>query len=194
MKAELDKEYWEGRYRKNDTGWDLGEVSPPLEKYFQQLDVAAKILIPGCGNAHEAAYLHKKDFGSVFLVDIAINPLKAFKKNCPDFPSDHLLHQDFFNLEGEFDVIVEQTFFCAIHPGMREVYAKKMASLLRKGGRLVGLLFNDSLNVDEPPFGGDKDEYITYFSPYFVIEKMEPCYNSIPPRAGRELFINLIKK
>jgi hypothetical protein len=30
----LDTYFWDNRYKKNDIGWDLGEVSPPLKDYF----------------------------------------------------------------------------------------------------------------------------------------------------------------
>jgi methyl halide transferase len=77
---------------------------------------------------------------------------------------------------------------------MRKRYAEKCASLLKKGGKLVGLLFDDKLNNDQPPFGGSKEEYMSYFQPFFDIKYFDKCYNSILPRAGRELFINLIRK
>jgi len=31
------------------------------------------------------------------------------------------------------------------------------------------------------------------FKPFFSVVSMEPCYNSIGPRAGTELFIQLTK-
>ena len=94
----------------------------------------------------------------------------------------------------EKDLIVEQTFFCAINPSLRKAYAKKMHELLNKKGKLVGVLFNDVLNTDKPPFGGNKEEYISYFNPYFNFKTFDVCYNSIKPRANRELFINFEKK
>ena len=69
-----------------------------------------------------------------------------------------------------------------------------MPELLNAGGKLVGLLFNTSFDKEGPPFGGNKEEYLGYFEEIFFIKKMEDCYNSIAPRAGRELFMILIKK
>jgi hypothetical protein len=47
--------------RSNETGWDLGQVSPPLKAYIDQLtDKNLRILIPGCGNSYEAEYLLEK--------------------------------------------------------------------------------------------------------------------------------------
>jgi SAM-dependent methyltransferase len=193
----LNKEFWDNRYVSNDTGWDASYITTPIKDYFDQLDDRDKklcILVPGCGNGHEPEYLFRSGFKQVYVADISEFPLENFKKRVPDFPPEQLLHGDFFQLKGSYDIIVEQTFFCALDPSLRPAYAAKMAELLKPGGRLVGVLFNDTLNTDKPPFGGTKEEYISYFRPYFEIIHFEPCYNSIPPRAGRELFIYLTKK
>ncbi len=187
------QEFWNKRYEENTTGWDLGEVSPPLKAYFDQLtDKNLKIIIPGCGNAYEAEYLHKNGFTNVFLVDIAPLALENFSRRVPGFPKEHLIQADFFTHQDTYDLMVEQTFFCAIHPSLRQKYARHAASILKKGGKLIGLLFDDELNTDHPPYGGCRQEYLQYFTPYFDIKIMETAYNSIAPRAGRELFINLI--
>ena len=194
MSTNLTPDYWQQRYLENQTGWDLGAVSPPLQAYFDQLtDLETRILIPGCGHAYEAAYLHQKGFKNVFVADIAEAPLRNFQKRNPDFPAAHLLLQDFFKLTQAFDLIIEQTFFCALDPALRPAYAKKCAELLKPGGKLVGLLFNTGFDKPGPPFGGSADEYRTYFEPYFHFRTFETATNSVKPRAGRELFIILEK-
>jgi thiopurine S-methyltransferase len=42
-----------------------------------------------------------------------------------------------------------------------------------------------------PRLAGNKEEYLGYIGKEFKIHTFETCYNSIKPRAGRELFINL---
>ena len=186
----LGESYWNERWEQGLTGWDIGFASTPLKNYFDQLEnKELKILIPGCGNAYEAEYLHEKGFGQVHLLDIAPLALKSFHERFPGFPEDHLINEDFFRHEEQYDLIVEQTFFCALDPKLRENYAIKMKSLLKPGGKLVGLLFNDVLNEDHPPFGGNSDEYRALFSDHFEIQCLEKCYNSIEPRAEREVFI-----
>ncbi len=195
MNKQLDASYWNNRYRNTETGWDTGAITTPLKEYFDQLtDKNTRILIPGAGNAYEAEYLHVLGFTNIFVCDVAKLPLQNLLKRCPTFPPGHLLHSDFFKLQGPFDLIIEQTFFCALQPQLRPQYFIKMKELLSEGGRLVGLLFNDKLNIDKPPFGGRMDEYPAYFEDLFEIKKYEMCYNSIKPRAGREIFINLEKK
>jgi len=191
----FDKEFWNNKYKTNKTGWDLGEVSPPLKTYFDQLEnKELKILIPGGGNSYEAEYLFNNGFKNVFVVDVSKAPLKNLQERVPNFPSSQLINANFFDLDDTVDLVIEQTFFCAINPELRSKYAEKMNSILNENGKLVGLLFEAKLNEDHPPFGGNKEEYLTYFSPYFNIIKMEDCYNSYPNRQGMELFIELKKK
>ena len=33
----MEKEFWENLWEVNDTGWDLGTVSPPIKAYIDQL-------------------------------------------------------------------------------------------------------------------------------------------------------------
>ncbi|MES2679732.1 MAG: methyltransferase domain-containing protein [Bacteroidota bacterium] len=195
MDHNLSAEYWNKRYLNNEFGWDLGRISTPLEVYFDQLqNKGAVILIPGAGNAYEAEYLFNRGFKHVYICDIAPEPLQNFKRRCPSFDPAHLLLEDFFKLKDlSFDLIVEQTFFCALNPVLRAAYFEKVAELLKPGGKLVGVLFDDTLNSDQPPFGGNKQEYLSYIKSPLQIKTLEACYNSIKPRQGRELFINLVK-
>jgi thiopurine S-methyltransferase len=189
--------FWQQRYEQDSIGWDMGQVSPPLKAYIDQLPESAKsqaILVPGAGNAYEVGYLHEQGFTNVTLVDFAPAPIDAFAERYPDFPAEHLICADFFELSPEkyqFDWVLEQTFFCAINPARRDEYVAQMAVLLKPNGKLVGLLFDKDFGRDEPPFSGTKAEYQQRFAPYFDIEIMEPSYNSHPARQGSELFIKM---
>ena len=190
----LDAEYWNNRYISHDFKWDLGEVSDPLKNYFDQLtDTNLHILIPGAGNAHEAEYLFNKGFTNINVLDFAKEPIELFKKRNPLFKSNQLICENFFNHVGQYDLIIEQTFFCAINPELRRNYAKQMHQLLKPNGKLVGVLFKDELNKNHPPFGGNQTEYLPYFENLFKIKVFEPSHNSVKPRANRELFINFEK-
>lgn len=194
MQVHLSEEFWDQKYQQNKIGWDLGEVSQPLKAYFDQLENNAQtILIPGGGNSYEAEYLHNKGFKNVFVVDLSKEALKNIEQRVPTFPKNHLIHKNFFDLQMSFDLMIEQTFFCAIAPKLRQQYAAKTSQLLKEDGKLVGLLFDAPLNTEHPPFGGSKTEYLNYFSPYFKIELIDNCYNSVENRLGRELFCKFLK-
>lgn len=187
----MDKKFWDQRWKDQQTGWDIGYVSTPIKAYFdRENNTELKILIPGCGNSYEAEYLYNKGFKNVYVIDISEHAIDSFQSRCPDFPNDHCICSDFFELEDQFDLVVEQTFFCAIHPDMRDRYVEKMRSIIKPGGKLVGLMFDFPLESG-PPFGGSKDEYIERFSKHFEHISIERAENSIEPRQGREFWVEI---
>lgn len=191
---ELNPDYWTQRYQENQTGWDLGQVSPPLQAYFDQLENKnLRILIPGCGRGYEGIYLLEKGFQNVFLADYSEAALGEIKRICPHYPQNQLHCVNFFDLQGHYDLIIEQTMFCAIDPSLRLAYVQKAADLLIENGKIVGVLFNRDFEGG-PPFGGSKEEYWTLFEKYFEIITMEECHNSIQPRLGHEVFFIAKKK
>lgn len=184
-----DERYWDERYLQGHMGWDIGDVSPPLRVYFDQLaDKQIAILIPGCGNSYEAEYLLKKGFTDITLLDISPVLIGRLRERLPATPALNLLQADFFDHRGQYDLIVEQTFFCALDPARRPAYVDQMHDLLKPGGHLAGLLFDRDFSGG-PPFAGHKPEYQNLFEKRFQLKTLAPCYNSIKPRAGTELFL-----
>lgn len=195
MKKVLNKEFWDERYQNNDIGWDVGEITTPLKEYFDQLeDKTLSVLIPGAGNSYEAEYLHNLGFTNVVVIDIAPTAILKFKERVVGFPERNIINTNFFEFSGQFDLIIEQTFFCAIDKQLRSTYAEQAHKLLNPKGKIVGLMFSTPLNEDHPPFGGSVNEYKTYFNPLFDVQVMEMAHNSIEPRAGREVFVKMVKK
>lgn len=193
---QLDQSFWDERFETNDTPWDIGQVSTPVKEFIDRLENKDQaILIPGCGNSHEAAYLLQQGFTNITVVDISSVLTLSLQKKFAAYSGKqiHIVNSNFFAINGTFDLILEQTFFCALDPSLRVQYANKMSQLLNKGGHLAGLLFNRVFPTPGPPFGGDMDEYRQLFKPLFRIIKLEACYNSIKPRAGTECFFILEK-
>lgn len=190
----LDQEYWENQYKTKATGWDLGKVSPPLKEHFEVIENKdSRILIPGCGNSYEAEYLLSLGFTDITVIDIAPTLIESLQGKFENNPSIKIILGDFFEHQGEYDLIIEQTFFCALPPKMRENYVSKIHQLLSFKGKLVGLLFNKTFESG-PPFGGSQTEYEQLFEAKFEILRMDLCLNSIIPRANSELFIEFQKK
>lgn len=195
VSMELNANFWDNRYKENTTGWDLGQVSPPLKAYIDQLDDKnSSILIPGCGNCYEAEYLIQKGFSSITLIDLSPTLMEQLRERFRNNVGVKIITGDFFNHSGKYDLIFEQTFFCAINPALRKQYVSKMAELLNQSGRLVGLLFSREFENDGPPFGGSEKEYRILFESHFNDITFEHCYNSFPARMDTELFVNLRKK
>ncbi|WP_396179408.1 methyltransferase domain-containing protein [Flavobacterium sp.] len=189
----LDQTYWDNQYQANATGWDLGQVSPPIKKYIDTIEnKEAKILIPGCGNTYEAEYLLQKGFTKVTVIDIAPTLVENLKQKFANNKSITVILGDFFEHQGDYDYIIEQTFFCALPPTMRQKYVWKMHQLLSDYGKLIGLLFNREFEVS-PPFGGTLKEYEQLFYKAFTFNSISLAGNSIPSRANSELFFEFQK-
>lgn len=185
----LDADYWSKRYEQEQTGWDIGYGSTPLIEYLQSLeDKTISILIPGCGNAYEAEWLLQHGFTDVTVLDISPVLTAVLKERFHDQPIQ-IITGDFFEHKGQYDLILEQTFFCALDPSLRSRYVEQMHQLLKPGGKLTGVLFNRAF-AGGPPFGGSKEEYEQLFRKHLHLKKMELCTNSIPPRQGAELFFS----
>jgi SAM-dependent methyltransferase len=187
----LDANYWDERYDQHNDPWNIGRISTPLKEYVDQLtDKNISILIPGCGNSYEAEYLLENGFNNITLIDISPVLVRAIEGKLNEYNGKQLriICNDFFNLKEQFDLIIEQTFFCALDPGLRESYVEKMNEVLKPAGKLVGVLFNRSFEGG-PPFGGSKTEYLELFSKHFNVKTMDDCYNSIEPRKGSEVFV-----
>ncbi|MDZ4751567.1 MAG: methyltransferase domain-containing protein [Flavobacteriales bacterium] len=190
----MNRDYWTQRWTTGETRWDIGRISTPLKNYFDTLENKDQhILIPGCGNSYEGEYLWNKGFKNLVLLDISEQPLLNFHERVPEFPQKQLWSKDFFEIKTSFDLVVEQTFFCAINPSLRSKYVQHMSSILNPGGKIAGLLFDFPLTETGPPFGGSKEEYTSLFDSLFSILRMDKATDSIEPRAGNELFIELQK-
>jgi SAM-dependent methyltransferase len=189
----LDQTYWDNQYLANATGWDLGEVSPPIKMYIDTIENKdAKILIPGCGNTYEAEYLLQLGFTNVTVIDIAPTLVENLKQKFANNKNITIVLGDFFEHHSNYDCIIEQTFFCALPPAMRQRYVWKMHQLLSDHGKLIGLLFNREFEVS-PPFGGNLKEYEQLFYKAFAFNSISLAGNSIPSRANTELFFEFQK-
>lgn len=191
----LTSHYWENRYKTNEISWDVGTITTPLKDYIDQIeDKSIKILIPGAGNSYEFEYLINKGFHNVYVLDFAQSPLNNIQKRITNCNENQLIKEDFFDHTNTYDLILEQTFFCALNPSLRKSYVTKMKSLLNSHGKIAGLLFQFPLSAIGPPFGGSKTEYLDLFQNDFNVKTLETAYNSIKPRQGNELFFIFTKK
>ena len=189
-----DTPYWEERYRENNTPWDLGMVSPPLKNYIDRLtDHNLSVLIPGCGNAYEASYLLERGFRKVTLIDLSATLTSSLQSKYKGQPIE-IINANFFDHKGNYDLILEQTFFCAIHPSLRKAYVNTCYDLLNKDGKIAGVLFNKKFAENEPPYIASDNEYRNLFENLFHFNEFLPCTTSAGPRLGCEVSFEFQKK
>lgn len=186
-------EFWDSLYRKQETGWDIARPAPPLVSLLSRLSLPpCDVVVLGCGRGHEVAHLAACGHRATG-VDFATSAVLAARDALE--AADHgaeVLEADVFDLahthRGSFDLAVEHTCFCAIDPCRRQEYVQVIHEILRPGGRLAALFYeNPSAPQGPPPFPASRSEIVDLFSPVFAIESLEVPLDSIERRAGKEL-------
>ncbi len=182
-------EFWEYRYQKEITPWDLGGVPRHLVNFVEGIAQAATILIPGCGSAHEARLFAQRDW-YVTAVDFSPSAVMRAKDTLGNLPGDVVL-ADFLSYDSNsarFDFIYERAFLCSLPPILRSRYVQQCAKLLSKGGRLFGY-FYISEGEGGPPFPITSRELLSLFSPEFKLIADEAAGDeSLPVFHGQERF------
>lgn len=189
---------WQKHYDENDLAWDLGEVAHPFVRLWEDKRLTpGTLIIPGCGQGHEVIYFAEREFqvtgvdyspGAVKLLGDSLNRKKL---------NAQVLHRDFFNLEAAhdqaYDSMLEQTFFCAIHPDQRSIYVETVSRILKPGGMLFGLFYQTG-EEGGPPFNTTEADIRNHFSEVFDIERLEKCSFSSEKRKDKEWLAILRKK
>ena len=199
--AKLDPatpEFWNVRFDANFTPWDQRGVPQSLRDYLAAQPAPRKVLIPGCGAAHEVKYFidcgwtpTAIDFSPAAVAQARILLATALE---PSAVSEHIREGDFFAepfSPGDVEVIYERAFLCALPRRLWADWAMRVAELLPRptehspGGRLIGFFFSD-MSPKGPPLGLQPDELEALLTPAFTrIEKRAPI-DSIPIFAGKE--------
>jgi SAM-dependent methyltransferase len=178
-------DFWDSRYRDNVIPWDAGKVPTALREYAYKLQSGARVLIPGCGSAYEAAYLADKGF-DILAIDFSPAAVEAARKNLAGY-ADIVRLVDFFAFDHgkPYDMIYERAFLCALPPRMWPQYAPRTAQLLRPGGELAGFFFLRETEKG-PPFGTTPDALHALLDPCFELVEDKAVTDSIPVFQGAE--------
>ena len=178
-------DFWESRYRDHVTPWDAGKVPASLREYARSLSAGARVLIPGCGSAYEAAFLSAKGC-DVLAIDFSPAAVEAAQKNLAAFGAIVRL-ADFFDFDfgQRYNVIYERAFLCALPRKMWSGYADRCADLLKPNGIIAGFFFFAD-SPKGPPFGTSQAELDTLLRPRFDCVEDRPVVDSIEVFAGKE--------
>ena len=189
---------WQKHYDENDLAWDLGEVAHPFVRLWEdKLLAPGTLIVPGCGQGHEVIYFAQRGF-QVTGVDFSPGAVKLLTESLTNKNLDaQVLLRNFFELEEAhdqaFDSLLEQTFFCAIHPDQRSAYVETVSRILKPGGLLFGL-FYETGEEGGPPFNTTEADIRNHFSHGFDIERLEKCSFSSEKRKDKEWLAILRKK
>ncbi len=197
-------EYWSERYRRGETGWDLGAPTPVFAELLRRggfplpphgADRATRVLVPGCGYGHDALLLASAGY-EVIAVDFAPEAISALRQRTADLGlSLQALQADLFALpqllQQPVDMVLEYTCYCAIAPERRPEYFRTVAQVLVPGGWLVALFFplqqSGAEPLSGPPFPVDPNEILTLAERAGLrLHSRELPDSSHPARRGRE--------
>ena len=106
----FDKNYWNSKWENAQTGWDIGSASTAISEYFLQVENKnVKILIPGCGNAHEAELLLEEGFKNITLLDIAPKACEIISKKFSHHEIN-VICEDFLIITGNMTLLLNKLF------------------------------------------------------------------------------------
>ena len=194
---EYNREDWQGHYETNDLGWDLGQVAPPFVKLWEEGKLpAGNVLVPGCGRGHEVVFLAENGF-DVTAIDFSRGAVTYLERALEERNlNGRVLHQDFFCMEnyhdGIYDLVLEQTFFCAISPRKRQDYVQSVTRLLKPRGMLVGLFYQTD-KEGGPPYNTTREDIERNFAKNFEIQELDKTSLSHEQRKDKE-WLGILKK
>lgn len=187
-----EAEFWSNIYRTETPRWDLGEPTPALMHALPRLKLQpARILVPGAGGGHDAAWLASQGH-IVTAVDFSAEAIARARKNYGHVPHLTFLHLDVFQLppdmNGSFDMIFEYTCYCAVTPSRRNELVRVWRRLLTDNGHLLGIFFTMD-RPNGPPYGGSEWELRQRLGKSFRLLYWTRLRDSVPARLGQELLI-----
>lgn len=181
-----DPAFWEVRFAADYTPWDQGGVPQSLTDYLTRHPTPRKVLIPGCGTAHEARYFLQQGW-SATAIDFSASAVAQARELLGEF-GEYVREADFFGValgEERFEVVYERAFLCALPPTRWDDWATRMALLIEPGGLLMGFFYFDA-NPKGPPFGISREALHALLSGHFMcIEDTVPS-DSIGLFVGKE--------
>jgi thiopurine S-methyltransferase len=182
-----EPEFWNQRYRANKTPWDLHGVPAALLDYLQRTPAKGTALVPGCGSGYEVRTFLEHGWQAL-AIDFSPAAVERARTVLGGDASTVRL-ADFFadELGGPFDLVYERTFLCSFPPERWPVYARRIAEVLKPGGRLIGVFaFGDE--PDPPPFLLGNGAAASLLGSNFILVEDHPIPpdQSLPLFAGKE--------
>ena len=189
--------WWNDRYLEGDTGWDKGQVAPPIARMIAEGVVPrGRVVVLGAGRGHEALALARAGH-AVTAVDFAEEACRSIREAAQAAQLEiEVLQADLFTLPalraGAFDAALEHTCFCAIDPARRPEYAEVVRRVLTPRGTYFGLFYAHG-RPGGPPFHTPEDEVRRLFSDFDPL-RLRVAPDSFSGRAGEELEFVLRKR
>lgn len=195
---------WEAMWARGlskGAAFDAARAEPALVSLLQKVKLPlGRALVPGCGRGYSVAALAAPDRTSLGL-DIAPTGVAAARECLAEMLRGSDLEKqanveqaNFFDitpelLGGQFNLIYDCTFLCAIQPAQREMWASQMNKLLAPAGELITLIFPVGPIGDRgPPFSINEELVRSLLTPHgFNAISVEEVPRDQQARGGKEI-------
>lgn len=188
----MEISYWKSRWQKNNTGWHMDVVYPPLPEIWPQLSLSsgARVFVPLCGKSLDIKWLTEHGH-QVIGVDVSGKALRELMNQYDEqfsqdashgFPiyrseSLELWEGDFLKLPTSkippLDIIYDKASIVALPKKMRNIYAQKVLELCGKDCQILIQTFEyNQEEMTGPPFSVDEEELKQLYSPRFELQML----------------------
>ena len=195
-------EYWDERYKANDTTFDWFVAYEPLKDLFGGvLKPEHKILVIGCGNSRVSPQLYDAGFHNIVNVDISEVVVNQMRARYKEMDRMEWLRMDVLKLEfpdSTFDVVIDKGTIDSLLCGsnsFHNVYQmnKQVSRVMKKGGKYVAVTYGqpdtridhyrrkrlhfevEHKTVDKPVFSSDASPTSNYH--VYLITKTDDAHD-----------------
>jgi thiopurine S-methyltransferase len=186
MEGNVEEEFWQERWRRQETGFHQRDVNAPLREFWPRLGLAAgdPVFVPLCGKSRDMIWLREQGHP---VVGVELSPLAAaafFSENglAPERHREgsfevaeaggiRILCGNFFDLTaGELAGVkaaYDRAALVALPPDLRGRYAARMAEILPPGTQmLLVTLEYPQEEMQGPPFSVPAEEVERLYGGY----------------------------
>ncbi|NGP88661.1 thiopurine S-methyltransferase [Fodinibius halophilus] len=212
----MELSYWQSRWKKDNTGWHMETVYPPLPKLWSHLsiDKNSRVLVPLCGKSRDMGWFLEQGHAvtGIETSTKAINELK--EKYSGEFTKEQshgftiyttdrlrLWQGDFLKLPSQQiespAIIYDKAAIVALPPAMRKEYAQKVLELCNPETQILLQTFEyEQGEMNGPPFSVKEKEIRKLFGNSFSLNLLheQPKFKELKKFQQRGLSSYLTEK
>lgn len=191
-------DYWDERYKSNDTTFDWFVAFEPLRDIIQSLvKPDQKILVVGCGNSRLSPQLYESGYPNIVNIDISEVVINQMRARYKELDRMEWLKMDVMKLEfpdNHFDLVIDKGTVDSLLCGgnsFHNVYLmnKNISRVMRRGARYIVITYGqpdtridhyrrkrlhfevEHRTIDKPVFSSDASPTSNYH--VYVMTKTE---------------------
>ena len=188
----MEKDYWQERWKREETGFHQNEVNPYLRQYWQELHLAAgsEVFVPLCGKSRDMLWLREQGCAVLGVETSAVAVQAFFKENgyIPNYASSEkfdrynaddirILCGDFFDLSkhdlAKTSAMYDRASLIALPPEMRERYTRHLLNILPPAAQILLITLDyPQQEMAGPPFAVSANEVEALYHEQFTIHQL----------------------